>query len=104
MAFSKKQLNDEVGSEIENPDYGFDELSDEDELTKSVKKEKKIPAAERKAERLVKVLNRINRVIELDFGRDNSVRIDPKSYGYIPTEFMDHDEVRREKHNLTFFQ
>lgn len=52
----------------------------------------------------VRVLNRTNRVIEFDFGRDKEVRIAPKETAEMDAKYLEHPDVVRERPNIVIYR
>lgn len=48
----------------------------------------------------VKLVNRTNRNIELDFGRDKEVRIPARGEATMPREYLKHPRFKHEESNL----
>lgn len=98
----KKQYSKDASTEFVVQKEKADETDVE-----SVKVETKVEKVETKhssAKKTVRVLNRTNRVLEFDFGRDKEIRIAPKETAVMDAEYVDHPDVKRELPNIFIYR
>lgn len=100
---TKKQYSKDAST-----DYSIQIDKAEEAEVVPAKIEQKTEKAETKhssnKKKTVKVLNRTNRVLEFDFGRDKELRIAPKQTAEMDAAYESHPDVQRELSNIFIYR